>query len=406
MEDLGQITMTADSEKIKHNKSYTIEHANIATSSNIKEGAISPSLLAYKETGNFFELLANQSYSLGVSREYEHFVLFLDGNPDNTPWQSGFPLPHPSGFCVDPDTSDIIFSSTRTPNILMWFSRFESTEAKMEILAKNLTQPNQPLFLPKQARYLPGSLYIHDLVKGPKTDLYATITGHNFLAKLDMENGWERVWWPKVVEQRESNAFNQNYLQLNSIALNETPEKSFYTAFSNLATGAKPWKEGYGPREKGVIYSGETREPLLTKLTCPHSARLYDGKLWLCNSGYGSVGYIDNYQSHDPEKTKYVEVFRAPGFTRGLAFAGNYGFVGLSKVIDKYEAYAPGVKPTTSECGVICFDIHTGVIVATLSWENGYQIYDVQILPDMKKPKLPLSYDQDLGFNELLRFFG
>jgi uncharacterized protein (TIGR03032 family) len=251
----------------------------------------------------------------------------------------------------------------------------------------------------------PAPSDIHDLAK-LGDDYFATVTGHNFLARLTIEKGWERVWWPGAVDGLGPAAFNQNYFQLNSIAAQGAPETSFYTAFSDLTSGPKPWKAGYGPEGKGVVFSGQTRSAIARGLTCPHSARLHQGRLWLCNSGFGSVGYIDGHATLDAGRTRYVEVARAPGFTRGLAFAGDIMFVGLSKVIPKYEPYAPGLAPDATRCGIWAFEASTGRYLASLSWPAGYQIYDVQIMPGIKNPLLPFVSRPEDGINPLLRFLG
>ncbi len=58
----------------------------------------------------------------------------------------------------------------------------------------------------------------------------------------------------------------------------------------------------------------------------PHSPRWYAGWLWVCESGAGTLGFID------PNSLKYMPIAEVPGFTRGLDFAGNLAFVGLSQV--------------------------------------------------------------------------
>ncbi len=386
-----------------HNRRYTDEVSNVATGADVTAAGFDRNLLAFEQAGDFFGLLAAQDYSLLVTREYEHFLLALDGGPGG-PVQSPFPLPHPSGAWYDRVSGELIVSSTRTPNIILWMSPYADSGAGAEIRPVDVAAPaDGTLFLPRKARYLPGSLYIHDLVMMGR-ELYATVTGHNFLARLSLEGGFERVWWPAALDGLGRDAFNQNYFQLNSIAINGSPEKSFYTGFSDAVSGPKPWKEGYGPRGKGVVFSGETRAPILRGLTCPHAAKLHGGRLWLCDSGYGTIGYVDNYETLDPGRTRYVPIAKAPGFTRGLAFAGDLVFVGLSKVIKQYEPYAPGLTPEETRCGIGVFNWRTGESVASLFWPEGYQIYDVQILQDLKNPRLPLASRIQDGVNPYLRF--
>ena len=57
----------------------------------------------------------------------------------------------------------------------------------------------------------------------------------------------------------------------------------------------------------------------------PHSPRLYDGKLWLLNSGTGEFGTVD------PADGTFTPVCFCPGYARGLAFIGRYAVIGLSR---------------------------------------------------------------------------
>ena len=72
------------------------------------------------------------------------------------------------------------------------------------------------VYLPSITRVLPGTLYIHDVVM-VGNELYVTVTGHNFVARIDVEAGWERVWWPRVLDHLSTEGFRSNWLQLNSI---------------------------------------------------------------------------------------------------------------------------------------------------------------------------------------------
>src|SRR5439155_19706169 len=61
-------------------------------------------------------------------------------------------------------------------------------------------------------------------------------------------------------------------------------------------------------------------------LSMPHSPRWHDGRLWVLESGTGGVIHVD------PATGGRDTVVGLPGFTRGLALAGAYAFVGLSKI--------------------------------------------------------------------------
>ena len=235
-------------------------------------------------------------------------------------------------------------------------------------------------------------------------ELYVTVTGHNFVARVDIESGWERVWWPATLDGRGDDAFASNWFQLNSIGLGPAGLRDAHlTAFSDTTTGTKPWKEGYGPEGRGVVFSAEHRAVVLRGLTCPHSATRHDGQVWLCNSGFGAVG-VAAHLDGGAAAGSYETAAQLPGFTRGLAFAGHHAVVGLSKVIDRYEPYAPGLDPTSTRCGLAIVDTATGHVDAQLWWPNGLQIYEVQTLPGISRPTLPTT-DQH-GDDQHLRFLG
>lgn len=378
---------------------FTTETQNLSIA-DIQNASIDAKLEC-EARGRFWETLEECKATLAVSREYEHFIVLMGGNGGN-PWQSPLPLPHPSGLFWDDKRGELIVSSTRTPNQIFFLKHIQKSDYERDVVPAHIERTDGTLFIPYASTLLPGTLYIHDVVL-MGDEVYATITGHNFLAKLPRHGGWQRVWWPACVDGLGRASFDQNYLQLNSIAIGTSPQDSFYTGFSDEPTGPKPWKAGYGPRGRGVVFSGKTRQVIYKGLTCPHSAKLRHGKLWLCNSGYGETGILEN---HSGGETKFTPVNRTNGFTRGLAFLNDrYAVVGLSKVIDFYEPYAPGLTPKETMCGLVIFDTTTGEEAGALTWPHGYQIYDVQALPHMTRPSLPSAKAAD-GINHALRYLG
>lgn len=380
---------------------HTAEVSNLAAVNDRKHYNFDASLLEWEQTGDFWGLLDSLGISLAVSREYEHFIMLLSGC-GGQPLQSPLPLPHPSGICFDHKNKELIVSSTRTPNIIFWMKKLDSSAWSGEIVPVDMERCDGDLFLPYRSSLLPGSLYIHEIGLIGE-DLYATITGHNFVAKLNKLGGWERVWWPLPVEAAGSDSFRTNFFQLNGMACGSSLAESYFTAFCDSIAGAKPWKQGFGPREKGVVFSGKSREVVCRGLTCPHSVRFEGRELLVCNSGFGEIVRVrpDDVKGQGTIET----VARLPGFTRGLALHDDYIFVGLSRVIDSYEAYAPGVKPESSKCAIGVVNRKTGDVTAMLSWPAGYQIFDVQVLPNMKRTWLPMPQAQGEQ-NDLLRYLG
>jgi uncharacterized protein (TIGR03032 family) len=108
-------------------------------------------------------------------------------------------------------------------------------------------------------------------------------------------------------------------------------------------------------------------------LTRPHSARLDRGTIWVDDSGYGRLGIaVDG---------GFEPVATLPGWTRGLCIVGDLAFVGTSRVIPRYRAYAPGLDIDSSRCGVHAVDLKSGAIRASLFWPYGNQIFAIDWLP-------------------------
>jgi uncharacterized protein (TIGR03032 family) len=76
----------------------------------------------------------------------------------------------------------------------------------------------------------------------------------------------------------------------------------------------------------GILIDVERGEVLLRGLSMSHSPRWHQGKLWVLESGEGSLAVVDlNRQSRQT-------VAQMPGFTRGIDFVGPLAFIGLSQV--------------------------------------------------------------------------
>ena len=75
----------------------------------------------------------------------------------------------------------------------------------------------------------------------------------------------------------------------------------------------------------------------------PHSPRWHAGRLWLLESGTGSLGFVD------PATGKYEPIVHLDGFTRGLEMVGNLAFIGLSQV--RETAVFSGIQITERLAG-------------------------------------------------------
>jgi uncharacterized protein (TIGR03032 family) len=142
-----------------------------------------------------------------------------------------------------------------------------------------------------------------------------------------------------------------------------------------------------GKARGGILMDVSSGEVITRALSMPHSPRWYGGRLWVCESGAGTLGFID------PHTREYVPIAEMPGFTRGLDFAGNLAFVGLSQVRESAVfSGIPIVERLTEDqrtCGVCAIDLATGQVVALLRFETAVQeIFAVTVLPGKRYPDL------------------
>lgn len=341
--------------------------------------AIDPQLLRHSVRGRFWEALAAAKATLIVTREYEHLVVALSAG--RAPRISCLRLPHPNGLAVDERGGRLYIASTRNPNMIFEFAASNGKVARDGELNHGREAAN--FLLPVGARYLPGCLYIHDIamIDGK---LFANAVGMNAVVELPTAGGFKTAWWPRCIDGRNGpQLFGRNYLQLNSIAAGKTVAGSFFSASAEKPSARRPGHLNFPVDQRGVIFSGRTREVVATGLTRPHSARFVGSELWVDNSGYGEVGRIAG--------RCFEAVARLPGWTRGLGVAGDIAFVGTSRVIPRFACYAPGIDLEKSRTGIHALDLKTGRVLGSILWPRGNQIFGVELLRGIDSPGFPLA---------------
>ncbi len=182
---------------------------------------------------------------------------------------------------------------------------------------------------------------------------------------------------------------------LNGIAIVDGRPK-YVTALGETDTLAG-WRENKA--RGGILIDVESNEILLRGLSMPHSPRWHQGKLWVLESGEGSLAQVDL------EQRTWRTIARLPGFTRGIDFVGPLAFIGLSKV--RESAVFSGIplveQVRERTCGVWIINVETGTILGFLRFEAGVQeIFAVQILRGMRFPELLEWNDQRLADSYVL----
>ena len=354
--------------------------------------AVDRGMLDHTVHGGWWETLAEAGVTLLVSREYEHLLVALGAGPRG-PRVSYLPLPHPSGLAVDRRRGIVHVASTRNPNQVFDFLPVTGLSAPADgALPRRGAGP----LVPVRSRFLPGRLYLHDLALiGGR--LHANAVGENAVVRLEDDGAHVRVWWPRCIDTPAGPLFGRNVLQLNSIAAGPDLRRSFFSASCPTPSARRPGHRNFPVDRRGVIFSGATREPIATGLTRPHSARLWRGRLWVDNSGYGELGLVRD--------GGFQAVTRLPGWTRGLSFHRRVAFVGTSRVLPRFRQYAPGLDLERSVCGVHAVDTQRGTILGSLTWPLGNQIFAVEWLPSELASGFPFQAGEKRAIRRDMRLF-
>lgn len=339
-----------------------------------EEAGIAKEAARVRVRGAFVELLEQLQVVLLVSREYENLVVALRAQGGRL-LQSFLPIPHPSGMALCRQRGRLYVAATRNPNYLAEFIPVSSPHHPGSWWAQSRT------------KFYPGHYYFHDLVCD-QGQLYANSVGQNGVIRVDFDRPEpeELCWWPRCVEDEQGRPNTSlNYLQLNSIALGSPWDQSLLTASCATPSRRRPWHLNYPVDGRGVLFSAATREVVGRGLTRPHSARFYQGQVWVNNSGYGQLGYFQGDQ--------FCPVWSFDSWTRGLAFhPAQVAWVGLSRVLPKYAHYAPGLQAGRQCCGLVALCLRTRRVLGSLTWPSGNQIFAIEWADAALSQGFPLQH--------------
>ena len=193
--------------------------------------------------------------------------------------------------------------------------------------------------------HLTGRLDVHDIGVREDNEPVFISTRHNCLATLSPRYSFSSLWQPPFI----SELADEDRCHLNGLAM-EDGKPRYATAVSRSDV-ADEWRQQR--QDGGVVVDVESGEVVCEGLSMPHSPRLHNGELWVLNSGTGELGIVHR---KGRKKGQFESVVFCPGFGRGLAFHGNYAFVGLSKPRYKSaEEQKPGEPAADIGCGLTRF---------------------------------------------------
>ena len=245
------------------------------------------------------------------------------------------------------------------------------------VVARQLEPAGQhdACFLPRQM-HSTGDVQIHEMA-WVDDELVFVNTRFSCLATRSGQYSFVPTWRPPFI----SGLTPEDRCHLNGLGVRDGQVRCA------TALGETDEPGGWRKRKKdgGVLMNIATNEVLLRGLSMPHSPRWYRDRLWLLESGNGTLGFVD------PVSGRYRPSAACPGFTRGLDFYGPLAFVGLSQV--RESAVFSGIplteRPDERCCGVWVVNIETGQTLAWVKFEDAVQeVFAVQVLSGMRSPDL------------------
>jgi uncharacterized protein (TIGR03032 family) len=221
-------------------------------------------------------------------------------------------------------------------------------------------------------------------------------TQFNCVMSVDAARGITPFWAPPFVKDLQA----VDLCHLNGICLEEGRLR-FATALGN-SSEADGWRKHH---DRGCVFDCLTGKPVAVGLHRPHSPRLHNGKLWLLNSGMGTIGVVRG--------RRFVDAVMCPGYPRGLSFLGDAAIIGVSRLrksgsgLELPLATKLQARKATSRCGVVVLDTASGKPLHEAYFGEGVdEVFDVVALKGIRNPKLIKPGSQEAARSYLFHKHG
>jgi uncharacterized protein (TIGR03032 family) len=230
-------------------------------------------------------------------------------------------------------------------------------------------------YLPRSC-HVTGDIGVHEMAWA-SNELWLVNTRFSCLCTLDPDYSFVPRWRPPFISALAAD----DRCHLNGLAIVTGRPK--YVTGLGTTDSANSWRAN--KPQGGCLIDVPTGEILFRGFCMPHSPRWHESRLWLLESGTGRLAFM-NLADGRPQT-----VAEFPGFARGLAFAGPYAFVGLSKIrpTSAMDGVPLAERRHTLKCGVAVVDVRSGRVVASLEFQTAVEeIFDVQLLPGARFPEV------------------
>ncbi|MDG5496179.1 TIGR03032 family protein [Niveispirillum sp. BGYR6] len=244
------------------------------------------------------------------------------------------------------------------------------------------------LFVPRTAR-ITGDVDAHELVVEASGRVVFVNTKFSCLATYSLSHSFKPVWKPKFISRLAA----EDRCHLNGLCLEDGVVR--YVTAAGRSDVVDGWRESRVGG--GLVIRTDDDVVVADGFSMPHSPRLYNGALWVLDSGRGYLVRID------PATGAKTDVAFCPGFMRGLAFHDGHAIVTLSLPRNlrfkgmpiEDEIARRGGQPW---CGVHIINLATGDVVEWIRLEGGIrELFDVTVIPGIACPMAAPLQGPDLA---------
>jgi len=234
-------------------------------------------------------------------------------------------------------------------------------------------------FLPRSS-HVTGDIGIHEMAWAGRDagELWIVNTRFSCLCSLDPAFSFVPQWRPPFITALAA----EDRCHLNGLAIVDGRPR-YVTALGRTDVRGG-WRAGKA--RDGVLMSVPDADVIADGLCMPHSPRWHQNKLWVLESGTGMLRQVD-----PTRRAQNIVTADLPGFARGLAFHGQYAFIGLSKIraTSAMDGVPLAARRAELKCGIVAVDLRTGRVVAMVDFQTAVEeIFDVQVLAGNRFPEL------------------
>ncbi|MCS6959094.1 MAG: TIGR03032 family protein [Pseudanabaenaceae cyanobacterium SKYGB_i_bin29] len=318
---------------------------------------LDPIFLRTVFTTNFPHILQSLGISLAVSTYQAGFLIIVraDGDKLNTHFRK---FDKPMGLAADGEK--IALGSSYQ---ILEFRNLPAVTAKLIPPYKH-----DACYLLRQS-HITGDIDIHEMAYADD-EIWFINTKLSCLCTIDRVHSFVPQWRPPFISGYDLT----DRCHLNGLGVREGKPR-YVTALGETDT-PNGWRANRA--RGGILMDIATNEFICRGLSMPHSPRWYRDRLWVLESGKGSVATVDLRTG------ALTTVAELPVFTRGIDFWGNLAFIGLSQV--RETAVFSGIpltqRLTERICGIWIVNIVTGETLGFLRFIEGVQeIFAISVLP-------------------------